>query len=83
MAEGRPTGDVIRAVQHVFFRKINLLSENKKMENKNRTTFILGTTPVEIKSFQVYGSGDTKTSEPILSVQKFSTLSGEAPVTKN
>ena len=83
MAEGRPTEDAIRVVQHVFFRKINLPLENTKMENKNRTTYILGTTSVEIKSFQVYGSGDTKKFEQLLSVRKFSKRSGKALVTKN
>ena len=34
MAEGRPTEDAIRAVQHVFFRKIKPMFENKNWKIK-------------------------------------------------
>ena len=57
--------------------------KNKNLENKNRTTSILGTALMEIESFQVYGSGGTKKSFGGFQDKKFSKVSGEAPGTKN
>ena len=55
--------------------------KNKNLENKNRTTYILGTALMEIESFQVYGSGGVKKIWEGFQNRKFSKRSGEVPVT--
>ena len=52
--------------------------KNKNLENKNRTTSILGTALMEIESFQVYGSGGIKKFLEGFQNRKFSKRSGEA-----